>query len=119
MLRPTFEPHEVKWRLDLGLGFGTNVAFDDSFGDLDNGEMSRDRIDIDATFSLPITDAGLFLGAKVGYRGVERSAVDLHQYYFGNLRQNELGFGGLALVRACRGGRTLRPAARRSHLLAR
>lgn len=93
ILRPTFEPHEVKWRLDVGVGFGSNVAFDDSFGDLDNGEMSRDRIDIDATFSLPISDAGLFLGAKVGYRGVERSAVDLHQYYFGNLRQNELGFG--------------------------
>ena len=70
--RASLEPHEVRWRLDLGLGGGIDFSVDESYYALLGSSTSgnrRGRVDADVGVSFPVGDKGLFVGAVAGYRG--------------------------------------------------
>jgi len=86
-------PHDIKWRLDLGVGGGSYAALDESYG-VFTGEMtSVGRLDIDVGLSFPIGDSGLYLGGRVGYRMFESGFYDVHGLFPANYRQQEISFG--------------------------
>ncbi len=86
-------PHEIKWRLDLGVGGGSYSPLDESYGVFSGGMASVGRLDIDAGLSFPIGESGLYLGARVGYRMFEGELYDVHGIWLPTYTQQEINFG--------------------------